>query len=140
MKKNKVISGVFWKFAERIGAQGVSLIVSIILARLIAPEEYGIIALTTIFIAISNVFVESGLGTALIQKKDADDLDFSSVFYCNIVISIIVYLMIFIFAPLIANFYNSEILVPVLRVLRNYNINIRSKKCSKCICIKKYDI
>ena len=135
MKQKEVISGLFWKFAERIGAQGVSLIVSIILARLIAPEEYGIIALTTIFIAISNVFVESGLGTALIQKKDADDLDFSSVFYCNIVISIIVYAMIFIFSPVIANFYNSEILVPVLRVLRNHHINIWSKKCSKCICI-----
>lgn len=135
MKQKEVISSLFWKFAERIGAQGVSLIVSIILARLIAPEEYGIIALTTIFIAISNVFVESGLGTALIQKKDADDLDFSSVFYCNLVISIIVYMMIFIFSPVIANFYNSEILVPVLRVLRNYNIDIWSEKCSKCICI-----
>ena len=134
MKQKEVISGLFWKFAERIGAQGVSLIVSIILARLIAPEEYGIIALTTIFIAISNVFVESGLGTALIQKKDADDLDFSSVFYCNIAISIVIYTMIFIFAPVIANFYNAEILVQVLRVLRNYNIDIWSKKCSKCIC------
>ena len=135
MKQKEVISGLFWKFAERIGAQGVSLIVSIILARLIAPEEYGIIALTTIFIAISNVFVESGLGTALIQKKDADDLDFSSVFYCNIVISIVIYALIFLLAPVIAKFYSADILVQVLRVLRNYNINIWGKKCSKCICI-----
>ena len=124
MKKNKVIAGLFWKFAEKIGAQGVSLIVSIILARIIAPEEYGIIALTTIFISISNVFVESGLGTALIQKKDADDLDFSSVFYCNILFSIVIYTIIFVFSPVIANFYNADILVPVLRTLRNYNINI----------------
>ena len=73
MKQKEVIFGLFWKFAERIGAQGVSLIVSIILARLIAPEEYGIIALTTIFIAISNVFVESGLGTALIEVLKLKD-------------------------------------------------------------------
>ena len=132
--KGKIISSLLWKFAERIGAQGVSLVVSIILARLINPEEYGIIALTTIFISISNVFVESGLGTALIQKKDADDLDFSTVFYCNIVISIIIYAIIFMIAPIIASFYNYNILVPVLRVLRNYNINIRIKECTKCIC------
>ena len=134
MENKKVISSLFWKFAERIGAQSVNLIISIILARLIVPEEYGTIALTTIFITISNVFVESGLGTALIQKKDADDLDFSSVFYCNIVISVLVYLIIFICAPIIAKFYNANILVPVLRVLRNYNINFWNEKCSKCLC------
>ena len=82
--KTNVISSLFWKFAERIGAQGVNLIVSIVLARILAPEDYGIVALVTIFITISNVFIENGLPTALIQKKDADDLDFSSVFYCNI--------------------------------------------------------
>lgn len=115
--KNNVISSLFWKFAERIGAQGVNLIVSIILARILAPEEYGIVALVTIFITISNVFIESGFGTALIQKKDADNLDFSSVFYCNIVISIILYLIIFFASPLIAKFYNMQLLIPILRVL-----------------------
>lgn len=118
-KKNgdNVIASLFWKFAERIGAQGVNLIVSIILARILAPEEYGIVALVTIFITISNVFIESGFGTALIQKKDADNLDFSSVFYCNIVISIILYLIIFFASPLIAKFYNMQLLTPILRVL-----------------------
>ena len=134
VENKKVISSLFWKFAERIGAQSVSLIVSIILARLIAPSEYGTIALTTIFITISNVFVESGLGTALIQKKDADDLDFSSVFYCNIIIALLVYLIIFICAPLIANFYNADILIPVLRVLRYHNNNFWNEKCAKCVC------
>lgn len=117
MEKTKVISGLFWKFAERMGAQGVNLIVSIILARLLAPEAYGTVALVTIFITISNVFIESGLGTALIQKKDADDLDFSSVFYCNIVISVLLYIIIFFASPLIANFYNNQQLILILRIL-----------------------
>lgn len=117
MKKTKVISGLFWKFAERIGAQGVNLIVSIILARILSPNDYGIIALTSIFITISNVFVERGFQTALIQKKDADNLDFSSAFYCNIIISIIMYIIIFFSAPIIANFYNNTELVAILRVL-----------------------
>lgn len=115
--KKKVVSSLFWKFAERIGAQGVNLIVSIVLARILLPEDYGIVALVTIFITISNVFIESGLPTALIQKKDADDLDFSSVFYCNIVISIILYIIIFLLSPLVAKFYNNQQLVLVLRVL-----------------------
>lgn len=115
--KGKVLSSLFWKFAERMGAQGVNLIVSIILARILAPEEYGTIALVTIFITISNVFIENGFGTALIQKKNADELDFSSVFYCNVVISIILYIAIFFVSPLIAKFYNNEQLVIILRVL-----------------------
>lgn len=117
MEKSKIISSLFWKFAERIGAQGVNLIISILLARILAPEEYGLVALVTIFITISNVFIEGGLGTALIQKKDADDLDFSSVFYCNIVISVILYIIIFFASPLVADFYNNEQLVWVLRIL-----------------------
>lgn len=115
--KTNVISSLFWKFAERIGAQGVNLIVSIVLARILVPEDYGIVALVTIFITISNVFIENGLPTALIQKKDADDLDFSSVFYCNIGISVILYIIIFFASPLIAHFYNNEQLISVLRVL-----------------------
>lgn len=117
MEKNEVISGLFWKFAERIGAQGVNLIVSIILARILAPEDYGLIALITIFITISNVFIESGMGTALIQKKDADYTDFSTVFYFNMTISILLYIILFLGAPLIAKFYNNQQLTSVVRVL-----------------------
>lgn len=115
--KGKIIASLFWKFAERLGAQGVNLIISIILARLLTPEEYGLVALVTIFITISNVFIENGLGTALVQKKDADELDFSSVFYCNFLISILLYIIIFFASPLIANFYNNQQLILVLRVL-----------------------
>lgn len=112
-----VTNNFLWRFAERCGAQGVSLVVSIVLARLLAPEVYGTIALVTVFTTILNVFVDSGLGNALIQKKDADDLDFSTVFFFNIVMCYMLYIVLFLIAPLIAAFYNSDELVPVVRVL-----------------------
>lgn len=113
----KISSNVMWKLLERGGAQGVSFVVSIILARLLDPSVYGTIALVMVFIVILQVFVDSGLGNALIQKKDADDLDFSSVFYCNIVFCLLLYAGIFIFAPTIANFYSNAELIPIIRVL-----------------------
>lgn len=115
--KSKVFSGLIWKFGERITAQLISLLVSIILARLLSPDEYGAVAIVMIFITLANVFVSSGFGNALIQKKDADNLDFSSVFYINIVIGIALYMVIFCLAPFVANFYNMPILSPTLRVL-----------------------
>lgn len=115
--KYKVFSGLLWKFGERVTAQLISLIVSIALARLLSPDDYGAVAIVMIFITISNVFVSSGFGNALIQKKDADNLDFSSVFYINILIGIVLYLIIFFSAPFIAEFYDMAILLPVLRVL-----------------------
>lgn len=114
---NKVFSNFMWRFAERCGAQIVTFIVSVFLARILSPEDYGKIALITVFTVILQVFVDSGLGTALIQKKDADDLDFSSVFYFNLVICILLYLGMFIAAPLIAKFYNDISLTPVIRVI-----------------------
>lgn len=114
---NKVISGLLWKFSERMAAQIVTFIVTIVLARLITPEEYGVIALITIFITIANVFVVSGFGNALIQKKDADNIDFSSVFYFNIIFSLFIYFVIFTIAPYVARFYDMDILKPVLRIL-----------------------
>ena len=116
-KNNKVFSNLIWRFAERCGAQGVKFVVEIILARILLPEDYGAIALVTVFITILNVFVDSGLGNALIQKKNADDLDFSSVFYFNILWCIILYIMLFVLAPYIANFYLKPELNPVIRIL-----------------------
>ena len=118
MGHNKgVFTNLIWRCAERCGAQGVAFVVSIVLARLLAPEAYGTIALVTVFTTILNVFVNSGLGNALIQKKDADDLDFSSVFYFNVAMCLVLYAGIFLTAPLIARFYNDETLTPVVRVL-----------------------
>lgn len=115
--KSKIFSGLIWKFGERITAQLISLLVSIILARLLSPDEYGAVAIVMIFITLANVFVSSGFGNALIQKKDADNLDFSSVFYINIAIGIALYIVIFCIAPFVANFYDMPILSPTLRVL-----------------------
>lgn len=113
----KVFSNFIWRFAERCGAQLVTFIVSIVLARILTPSDYGTIALVTVFITILQVFIDSGLSTALIQKKDADDLDFSSVFYFNFVICIILYLIMFVSAPLIADFYKESSLVSIVRVI-----------------------
>jgi O-antigen/teichoic acid export membrane protein len=112
-----VFSNLIWRFAERCGAQGVSLVVSIILARMLLPEVYGTIALVTVFINILNVFVDSGMGSALIQKKEADDLDFSTVFYFNVFVCFVLYLGLFVVSPVVARFYNDMSLVPVIRVL-----------------------
>lgn len=112
-----VLPNFFWRLAERFGAQGVALVVSIILARLLVPEVYGTIALVTVFTQILNVFVDSGFGNALIQKKDADDLDFSTVFYFNVAVCLLLYVGVFLAAPWIARFYNDLALTPVVRVL-----------------------
>lgn len=117
MKSEKVLGSFFWRFMERFGAYIVSFVVSVILARLLEPEAYGTIALVTVFITILQVFVDTGLGRALIQKKDADELDFSSVFYFNMAMCIALYCIMFAAAPYIAQFYNNEELVGVIRVL-----------------------
>lgn len=115
--KGKAISSLFWRFLERCGAQGVTFLVTIVLARLLAPEVYGLMALVTVLITVLQVFVDSGMGNALIQKKDADDLDFSSVFFFNLVMCISLYLLLFFCAPFIATFYHNPELTPVIRVL-----------------------
>ena len=102
---------------ERCGAQLVTFIVSIVLARLLDPVVYGTVALVTVIITLLQVFVDSGLGNALIQKKDADDTDFSTVFYFNIGMCLVLYAGLFFLAPLIAKFYGITELTPVIRVL-----------------------
>ena len=115
--RNSAISNLAWRFAERCGAQGVAFIVSIVLARILSPDTYGTIALITVFTNILNVFIDSGLGNALIQKKSADDVDFSTVFFFNILMCCILYGGLFLTAPVIAGFYNDASLTPVIRVL-----------------------
>lgn len=115
--KSKIVWGLVWKFAERISAQAISLIVSIVLARLLSPNEYGAVALVMVFITLANVFVTNGLGSSLIQKKNADNIDFSSVFFANIALSLILYAIIFFVAPVIAVYYELPVLKPALRVL-----------------------
>lgn len=141
--KQKVMSNLIWRFAERSGAQLVGFIVSVVLARILDPESYGTIALVTVFITIFQVFVDSGLGNALIQKKDADDIDFSTVFYANIAFCIVLYLIIFFASPAIANFYNNQELVALTRVLGITILisgvkNVQQAYVSKHLIFKKF--
>lgn len=140
---NKVFSNFIWRFAERCGAQGVTFVVSIVLARLLDPSVYGTVALVTVFTTIMQVFVDSGMGSALIQKKDADDLDFSSVFYFNIMMCSVLYLIMFVAAPFIAAFYKTPELTSVVRVLSLILIisgvkNVQQAYVSKNMLFKKF--
>lgn len=116
-KSQSVASSLFWKFFERGGVQVVQFIISLIIARILSPEAYGAIALLTVFINIARVFVQSGLSSALIQKKDASEVDFSSVFYYSLTLAIGLYLILFFAAIPIANYYEISELKNILRVL-----------------------
>ena len=141
--KKKTISGLFFRFGERILAQLVSTIVAIVLARILLPEQYGIISLVTIFITICNVFVTEGLSSSLIRKKDADELDFSTIFWVGIVLSTILYSGIFFVAPLISTFYHNSLITPVLRImalripLASFN-SVQSAFVSKNFLFRKF--
>lgn len=142
-KGNNVLSNMFWRFMERCGAQGVKFVVELVLARLLLPDDYGLIALVTVFIEVMNVFVDSGMGNALIQKKNADDLDFSSVFYFNVVLCFALYGVLFAGAPFVAEFYERMDLVPVLRVLGIQIIisgvkNVQQAYVSRTMQFKKF--
>lgn len=117
MNRNNVISNLFWRFAERFGAQLVTFAVTIVLARLLDPSLHGTIVEVTAITTILMVFVDAGMGNALIQKKDPDDLDFSSVFYFNLVFCLFLYLLLFLAAPWIAVLYKEPTLTPIVRVL-----------------------
>ena len=115
--KHKILSGVFWQGLCNIGSKGLNFVFSIILARLLAPEDFGSVAILMIFITIAEVFVDSGFSTALIQKKDTDDIDCSSVFYINIVVAVALYCVFFVAAPWIAEFYRNPKLTVYFRCL-----------------------
>ena len=143
MKGDKVVSGFLWRFMERFGAYAVSFVVSVILARILDPEAYGTIALVTVFTNILQVFVESGLGRALVQKKEAEDIDFSSVFYFNMAVCLLLYCGLFAFAPYIAQFFNNIELTSVIRVLGIILIisglkNVQQAYVSRKMLFKKF--
>lgn len=111
------ISGMAWTFLERISAQLVTFVVSIVLARLLSPDEYAVIAIVLIFVTIADIFVTAGFGSALVQKLDVDNLDFSTTFYFSLVFSLIIYVVLFFCAPAIANFYEMDELTLVIRIM-----------------------
>lgn len=114
--RDKALFGFIWSFLERCGAQGVTFIVSILLARILDPSVYGVVAIVNVVTALLAVFINKGLSSALIQKKNPDDLDFSSMFYFNFLLSIVLYSMVFILAKYIADFYNMPELTALIRV------------------------
>ena len=116
MHRKTIISSLIFKFFERVGSQGIAFIVGLILARLLTPSDYGLVSMLTIFIAVAGVFVQSGLGTALVQKKGVDEQDYSSVFYLSLLIAIIMYILLFAVAPFISDFYRMPQITSLLRI------------------------
>lgn len=138
----KIAFNFLWRFLERSVVQLISVIVLILLSRILEPVEFGTVAIVLVYINILQVFVDCGMGSALIQKKNADDLDFSSVFYMNLFLCITIYLIMFFLAPLIADFYKMPELVSIIRVLSLiiilYGIrNIQQAYISKILIFKK---
>jgi O-antigen/teichoic acid export membrane protein len=117
ISRHVVLSSLLWKLLERGGTQGIQFLLTIVLAWYLSPEQYGVIALITIFIALATVFIQGGLNTALIQKADVDAVDFSSVFYLSVFVASCLYTVLYFMAPVIAHFYSTPVLIPVTRVL-----------------------
>lgn len=115
--KTKTVKGTIWSTIERFSLQGVQFVVMIIMARILAPADYGLVGMLTIFLAISQSFIDSGFSQALIRKQDRTEVDNSTVFYFNIGMGLFAYLILFLGAPLISRFYNEPLLTPITRVL-----------------------
>ena len=114
--KQKATIGILWSFVDQFATQGISFLVGIILARILFPSDYGLIGMLSIFMAIAQTFINSGFGSALVQKADRTETDFSTVFYFNLGIGLLFYLLLFITAPFIADFYKVPILEPITKV------------------------
>ena len=115
--KKKFFSGVIWKFAERFLAQIVSLFVAIILARILTPDDYSVVGIVLIFFAFANVFISGGLNTALIQKKNADVIDFSTIFISSEIVALLIYFVLFFSAPFWSDVFHKEELTLIIRVM-----------------------
>lgn len=131
--RSQLLHGVAWNFIEKVLMRGASFVIGIILARLLSPSDFGLIGMLAIFVAISNVFIEGGLAKALIQRKDCQDIDFSTAFVANVGMSLVIYAVLFLSAPLIADFYDEPILIDITRILSlnfvfgSFNIVQRAK-------------
>lgn len=117
IRKNEFIKGTVWKLFERLAGRGISLIISVILTRLLTPDDYGLIALTTVFTNLSEILIDAGFSTALVQKKEVNAEDYACVFVISSVVSIILYIVLFFSSPIISSFYDEPELTNVLRVM-----------------------
>ena len=115
--KNKTVKGVAWSLTDNLANQGITFLVGLVLARLLTPTEYGVIGIIMIFIAVFNSIVDSGFSSALIRKTNTTHTDYNTVFLFNIVLSILLYVVIYIGAPAIAHFFNNDSLIILTRVM-----------------------
>lgn len=115
--RSKTVKGVGWSFTDNIANQGISFVVGLVLARLLSPEEYGLIGVILIFIGISNSLVDCGFSNALIRKNTTTDTDYNTVFIVNMAVSIVLFLILWMAAPAIAKFFGQFQLVPLTRAM-----------------------
>lgn len=137
--KNKAIKGAGWSFADNIMSQGITFLVGLILARLLTPEEYGLIGIILIFIALFNSIVDSGFSNALIRKNDAKDIDYNTVFITNMVLSVVLFFALYFSAPAIARFFNQPSLTPLTRVMGSVVIINAFAIIHRTILVKRVD-
>lgn len=138
VKKQTVIHSLVWKFFERCSVQVISFVVTIVLARLLNPQEYGAIALVLVFVNVAGVIVEGGLNTALIQKKNSDQVDFSTIFYASLAISGLLYVTLYFSSPWIAGFYKNPSLEQVVKILSISLIFYAANSIQKAYLAKKF--
>lgn len=137
--KNKTIKGASWSFIDSIAGQGITFLVGLVLARLLTPEEYGLIGIITIFIAVFNSIVDSGFSNALIRKNNAKDIDYNTVFISNLVVSVVLFGILFLCAPFISRFFNQPQLIPLLRVMGSIVIINAFAIIQRTIFVKNVD-
>lgn len=137
--KNKAVKGVGWSFADNMMNQGITFLVGLVLARLLTPEEYGLIGIITIFISVFNSIVDSGFSNALIRKNDAKDIDFNTVFITNMALSFVLFAIMFLCAPLIARFFNQPQLIPLTKAMSSVIIINAFAIIQRTILVKKVD-
>lgn len=137
--KSRTLTGIFWSFIDLVARQGVQFVIQIILARLLLPEHFGIIGMTVLFIALANVFIDSGFSQALIRDQQTTDTDYSTVFYFNLAAAIVIYIILFTTAPSIGRFYGEPQLVPIIRVLAVVVLLCASSIIQRVILTKAVD-
>ena len=115
--KNRALNGVFWSAIDRFSSQGISFLISIVIARLLTPHDYGLVAMVGIFISIAQAFIDSGLSSAIVRKKDRTTVDLSTAFYANIIIGVLCYAILYLAAPYIARFYQEDELCSIVRIV-----------------------
>lgn len=115
--KHKAFRGIAWSAVDKMAVKGINFLISIVIARILSPSDYGIIGMVMVFILVSSLFADSGFSQALVQKKDRTQADMSTAFFFNILVAVCCYALLFVAAPFVAQFYEMPLLVPVLRIL-----------------------